>query len=72
MVRAAVSGALRVLEVEIEPQLVEHRDREMIQDLTAAAINGALELAEKSVQAEMQRFQGNMLAGVLPGLGKMR
>ena len=55
MVTAVVSGALRVLEIRIEPSLVEQGDREMLQDLTAAALNAALSYAQSSVQAELQR-----------------
>ena len=55
MVRAEVSGALRVLKVSIEPALFETGDREMIQDLTAAAINAAIANAQRLMQEEMQK-----------------
>ncbi len=55
MVKAVASGALRILEVRIEPSLVEGGDREMIQDLTAAAVNAALMNAQRMVQEEFQR-----------------
>lgn len=55
MVRVTVSGALRVLEVEIEPGLFASGDREMIQDLTAAAVNAALTRAQEVAQQELQR-----------------
>jgi hypothetical protein len=66
MVKAVVSGQLRVLGVEIEPSLVSGGDREMIQDLCAAAVNAALERAQRSVQEEFQKLQGSM---VIPGAG---
>ena len=55
MVSAMVSGALRVLEVRIEPSLLAAGDREMLQDLIAAAVNAALHHAQTSVQQELQR-----------------
>ena len=55
MVRAEVSGALRVLSISIEPSLLASGDREMIQDLTAAAVNAALTNAQRVVQEEMQK-----------------
>jgi hypothetical protein len=55
MVRAVATGALRVLEIQIEPSLVSSGDREMIQDLTAAAVNAALANAQQMIQEEMQR-----------------
>ena len=55
MVTAVVTGALRVLEVRIEQSLLESGDREMIEDLTAAAVNAALTTAQATVQQELQR-----------------
>jgi len=66
MVTAVVSGELRVLEIRIENTLVEDKDREMIQDLAAAAVNAALGNAQRGVQEEMQRLTGGLS---LPGLG---
>ena len=65
MVRAVVSGDLRVLELHIEPTLVDAQDRDMIEDLTAAAVNAALRKAQEGVQAEMQRLQGGLDLGSL-------
>ena len=60
MVRAEVSGALRVLGVTIEPALFETGDREMIQDLTAAAINAAITNAQRLMQEEMQKASSGL------------
>ena len=57
---AVVSGALRVLEIHIEPSLFEGGDREMLQDLTAAALNAALQNAQSQVQAELQRASAGL------------
>jgi DNA-binding YbaB/EbfC family protein len=69
MVIAVVSGQLRVLEIKIEPSLVENRDREMIQDLTAAAVNSALEKAQRGAQEEFARLGGGLNIPGLPGSG---
>lgn len=58
MVRAVASGALRILEVHVEPALLDSKDREMLQDLVAAAVNAALENAQSAVQQEIQRASG--------------
>jgi hypothetical protein len=60
MVTAVVTGALRVLEIRIEPSLLESGDRDMIQDLTAAAVNAALHNAQTLVQQELQRASTGM------------
>jgi DNA-binding YbaB/EbfC family protein len=60
MVTAVASGGLRILEVRIEPSLLETGDRQMIQDLTAAAVNAALESAQRMVQEELQRASAGL------------
>lgn len=64
MVTAVVSGALRVLSIEIEPSLLGAGDREMLQDLVAAAVNAALVRAQESVQEEVGKMQQSMWAGL--------
>ena len=66
MVTAVATGALRVLEIRIEPELIASGDREMVQDLAAAAVNAALANAQAMIQEEMQRAS----AGIqIPGFG---
>ena len=55
MVTVVASGDLRILEIQIEPSLLASGDREMLQDLTAAAVNAALANAQRAVQEELQR-----------------
>jgi DNA-binding protein YbaB len=55
MVTVVATGALRILEIRIEPSLLESGDASMIQDLTAAAVNAALTNAQRMVQEEFQR-----------------
>lgn len=64
MVQATVSGALRVLDIEIEPSLLEGGDRSMLQDLVAAAVNAALAKAQEGVQQELAQLQQSMLSGL--------
>jgi DNA-binding YbaB/EbfC family protein len=69
MVTAVASGELRILEVRIEPSLLEGGDREMIQDLTAAAVNAALASAQRLVQEEMQRASAGLTIQIPTGGG---
>jgi DNA-binding YbaB/EbfC family protein len=64
MVTAVVTGELRVLDIKIEPSVMD--DREMLQDLVAAAINAAMDRAREMVQQEMQKAAGGV---AIPGLG---
>lgn len=64
MVQASVSGALRVVSIQIEPSLVNGGDQGMLQDLVAAAVNAALTKAQESVQRELATLQQTMLTGL--------
>jgi DNA-binding YbaB/EbfC family protein len=55
MVTAVVTGGLRVVEIRFEPSLLAGGDRDMVQDLTAAAVNAALATAQAGVQEELRR-----------------
>ncbi len=67
MVTAVASGELRILELRIEPSLLEAGDRAMLQDLVAAAVNAALANAQQMVQEEMQRASAGLTIR-LPGM----
>ena len=64
MVKAVASGDLRVKRIEIEAELFAGGDRQMIQDLAAAAVNDALANAQRGVQDALQRLTASM-----PGAG---
>ncbi len=66
MVTAVASGELRLLEIQIEPAMIESADRDMLQDLAVAAVNAALGNAQRGVQEEMQRVTGAL---AVPGIG---
>ncbi len=66
MVRVTMMGDLRVQKVEIDPSLSATGDRDMLQDLIAAAVNAAIGNAQRMVQEEMQRAAGGM---PFPGAG---
>ena len=65
MVTAVATGALRIREIRSSPPLAAG-DREMLQDLTAAAVNAALAAAERMVQEEMQRATGLAFPAATP------
>jgi DNA-binding protein YbaB len=69
MVKAVATGDLRIREVRIEPSLFEGGDRSMVEDLVAAAVNAALQNAQRMVQEEMQRASGLPVGQLFPGAG---
>ena len=65
-VRVVVSGKREVLEIELKPEVVDPDDIEMLQDLVVAAVNSAIEAAEKDAEEEMAKIQAQMRS--VPGL----
>lgn len=65
MVTVEVNGLGQVLNVEIEPSLIDNNDREMIQDLLPAAINQATAKSKQMHVDAMKELTGGIS---LPGL----
>jgi len=68
MVRATVSGEMKVLSISIDPTLVESGDREMMEELVIAAVNQGLQKAKDAAEEEMQSITGGLN---IPGLQDM-
>jgi len=60
MVTVCISGDRIVRRVEIDPSLWEERDKELVEDLVAAAVNAALQ----SVEEKLKEQQQSMLSGM--------
>ena len=69
MVTVVANGQMQLVSVTIDPQAVDPRDVEMLQDLVVAAVNQALGRAQKIAQEEMQKVTGIPLGSVLGDLG---
>lgn len=65
VVRAVVQGGNRVESITIDPEVVDPEDVEMLQDLVAAAVNDALDSAQKEAAEKMGAITGGLN---IPGL----
>jgi DNA-binding YbaB/EbfC family protein len=65
MVKAKMSGDLRLLELQIDPQAADPDDVELLQDMVLAAINEALRSAQELAASKLGGITGGM---GLPGL----
>ena len=65
MVEVEVNGALDVLRCRIDPELVAQGDRELIEDLVAAAVNQAIAKGKQLHTEAMKDLTGGL---ELPGL----
>lgn len=68
MVKAVVNGKGELLEIKLDPEVVNADDVEMLEDLVVAAINQAMQKAQERSSEEMNKVTGGLLPGFLPGL----
>ncbi len=65
MVKAKMSGDLRLLELQIDPQAADPEDVELLSDMVLAAVNEALRSAQELAASKLGGITGGM---GLPGL----
>ena len=68
MVSATVNGKMELVDIKIDPEVIDPSDPEILEDLVIAAVNGAISEANEMAQKEMGKLTGG-LAGGIPGLG---
>jgi hypothetical protein len=69
-VTATVDGRGEMIALKIDPALIESADRELIEDLTVAAVRAAVKKSRSALQEEMQTATGGMdLSGLTDMLG---
>lgn len=66
MVSVKMNGQKQVLEVRIDPEVMN--DREMLQDLVTAAVNEAARKVDAELQSQISSLAGNLAWLKLPGL----
>ena len=60
VVKAVVSGKMKVESIIIDPDVVSHEDVDMLQDLVIAAVNEGLDKAQRMASEKMGAFTGGM------------
>jgi DNA-binding YbaB/EbfC family protein len=72
LVEVEVNGLSEVLKCRIDPSLIAQDDRELLEDLVAAATNQALERAKQLHAEALKSLTGNMeLPGLEEAMGKL-
>ena len=70
MVTVTINGSQEILEVKIDPEVVDPDDIELLEDLVVAAVNNALENSKRMAEEEMGKLiPGNLGNLNIPGLG---
>lgn len=60
VVKVTANGKKEIIEITIDPSVIDPEDVEMLQDLVMAAANEALRMAEEMMQGEMGKITGGM------------
>ncbi len=60
MVRVVANGRQEIISLAIEPEVVDPKDVELLQDLVLAAVNDALGRSREMVAAEMGKLTGGL------------
>jgi len=64
-VNVKVTGKKQVVELKIDPEVVDKDDVEMLEDMIVAAINEAFRKADEMMESEMKKVTGGVN---IPGL----
>jgi len=62
IIKAVASGSKKIVSIEIDKQVINPDEKEFLEDLVVAAVNKALEAAEKMSEDEM----GKLTKGMIP------
>ena len=65
MVNVVMNGKQEVLNIRIDPEVVNREDVEMLQDLIVAAVNEAIRKSQEMMTEEMKKVTGGLN---IPGL----
>ncbi len=65
MVTVVANGKQEIVSIRLEPEVVDAKDIDMLQDLILAAVNDALRKAQQMMQDEMAKLTGGLK---IPGL----
>ena len=69
MVTVVANGKQEIIEIKIDPEVIDPEDKEILEDLILAAIRQASERSRKLAEEEMSQLAGGMLPGLnIPGL----
>ncbi len=60
MVKATINGKREIISIDIDDSLVKVEDKDMLQDLVAAAVNNANRQIDERIKEEMKATEGSL------------
>ena len=64
MVKMKFNGKMELLEVQIDPEVVDRDDIQTLQDLILSAVNEGIRLSQKQMQESMGQQLGGLTGGM--------
>ncbi len=68
MVTVTANGKQEIKSIKIDPEVVDPKEIDMLEDLIIAAVNQALEKAQQSANEHLQKEAGSMIPNLPGGL----
>ncbi len=68
VVTVKASGKQEIIEINIDPDVIDPEDKEMLEDLITAAVNQALQSAKDAAEEKMSSAMGGLGAALPPGM----
>ncbi|HKZ46478.1 MAG TPA: YbaB/EbfC family nucleoid-associated protein [Thermodesulfobacteriota bacterium] len=65
MVNVTINGRQEIVSIRVDPSVINPNDVEMLQDLIAAAVNGAIKRSQEMMSEEMEKVTTGLN---IPGL----
>lgn len=66
VVMAKATGKQEIIAIKLDPDVVDPKDTEMLEDLVVAAVNQALKKSRELAEEKMSQVYGGLMGG-LPG-----
>ncbi|MDD3626435.1 MAG: YbaB/EbfC family nucleoid-associated protein [bacterium] len=60
MVTVTVNGHMKVMKININPDIIKDGDKEILEDMIIAAVNNGMEKAQQLMQTEMSKITGGL------------
>lgn len=67
VVTVKASGKQEIIEIKIDPDVIDPEDTEMLEDLVVAAVNQALQNARETAEEKMSSVAGGLMGNLPPG-----
>ena len=68
MVTVVANGRMEIVQIRIEPSVIDPKDAGMLEDLLTAAVNQALSKAKELAQQELAKVTGGLGVPGMPSL----